>query len=79
MMNLKSKLECSIKSFAVHYTPGSTLTQILCRMSMKMLYTDDLVILAERFEHLMTKMAIWKNGLESKGLKGFSFPIKSKI
>ena len=35
----------------------------------EMLYTDHLVILAEMFEGLMTKMAVWKNGLESKGLK----------
>ena len=34
-----------------------------------MLYADDLVILAETFEGLITKMAVWKNGLESKGLK----------
>ena len=34
-----------------------------------MLYTDDLVILAETFQGLMAKMAVWKNGLESKGLK----------
>ena len=27
------------------------------------LYADDLVILAETFEGLMTKMAVWKNGL----------------
>ena len=35
----------------------------------KMLYADDLVILAETFEGLMTKIAVWKNGLESKRLK----------
>ena len=35
----------------------------------KMLYADDLVILAKTFEGLMTKMAVWKNGLETKGLK----------
>ena len=34
-----------------------------------MLYADDLIILTETFEGLMTKMAGWKNGLESKGLK----------
>ena len=34
-----------------------------------MRYADDLVILAETFEGLMTKIAVWKNGLESKGLK----------
>ena len=34
-----------------------------------MLYADDLVILAETFESLMTKMAVWKNGVELKGLK----------
>ena len=34
-----------------------------------MLYADGLVILAEMFESLMTKMAVWINGLESKGLK----------
>ena len=34
-----------------------------------MLHADDLVILAETFEGLMTKMAVWKNGLESKVLK----------
>ena len=33
-----------------------------------MLYVDDLVILAETFEGLMTKMAVWKIGLESNGL-----------
>ena len=33
-----------------------------------MLYADDL-ILAETFEDLMKKMAVWKNGLESKRLK----------
>ena len=37
--------------------------------SWKMLYADDLVILAETFEGLMAKMTVWKNGLESKGLK----------
>ena len=34
-----------------------------------MLYEDDLVILAETFEGLMKKIPVWKNGLESKGLK----------
>ena len=34
-----------------------------------MLYPDDLVILAETFEWLVTKMVVWKNSLESKGLK----------
>ena len=34
-----------------------------------MLYPDDRVILAETFEWLVTKMVVWKNGLESKGLK----------
>ena len=34
-----------------------------------MLYADDLVILAEKFEGLMTKMAVWKNGIESKRVK----------
>ena len=34
-----------------------------------MLYADDLVILAETFEGLITKMAVWKNGAESKELK----------
>ena len=33
----------------------------------EMLYADDLVILAETFEGLMTKMAVWKNCQESKG------------
>ena len=33
------------------------------------LYAGDLVIIPETFEGLMTKMAVWKNGLESKGLK----------
>ena len=35
----------------------------------KMLYPDDLVTSAETFEDLITKMAVWKNGLESNGLK----------
>ena len=34
-----------------------------------MLYAGDRVILAEMFEDLMTKMALWKNGLESKGMR----------
>ena len=34
-----------------------------------MFYADDLVILAEMFEGHMTKMAVWENDLESKGLK----------
>ena len=34
-----------------------------------MRYADDLLILAEMFESLMTRMAVWKNGLESKGFK----------
>ena len=34
-----------------------------------MLYGDDLVILAESFKGLLIKMAVWKNGLESKVLK----------
>ena len=34
-----------------------------------MLYVDDLVISAEMLEGLTTKMAVYKNGLESKGLK----------
>ena len=72
----------SIKSSAVNHSRGSTLMGISCRMSMEalsrevrvgcpweMLYADDLVILDETFEGLMTKMAEWKNGLESKGLK----------
>ena len=35
----------------------------------KMLYAEDLVILAEMLEDLIIKMAVSKNGLESKGLK----------
>ena len=35
----------------------------------KMLYPDDLVTSAETFEDLTKKMAEWKNGLESNGLK----------
>ena len=35
----------------------------------EMLYADDLVILAELFEDLMTKVAVWKNSLESKEVK----------
>ena len=35
----------------------------------EMLYADDLVILAETFEDLMIKMAVWRYGIESKGLK----------
>ena len=35
----------------------------------EILYANDLVILAEIFEGLMTKIAVWKNGLESKVLK----------
>ena len=35
----------------------------------EMLYADDLVILAETFEGFMTEMTVWKNGLESNGLK----------
>ena len=35
----------------------------------EMLYADDLVIFAETFESLLTKMEVWKNCLESKGLK----------
>ena len=35
----------------------------------EMLYADDLVILAETFEGLITKMAVWKNDEESKELK----------
>ena len=34
-----------------------------------MLYSNDLVTSAETFEDLMTKIAVWKNGLESNGLK----------
>ena len=34
----------------------------------EMLHADDLVILGETFEGLMTKTTVWKNGLESKGL-----------
>ena len=35
----------------------------------KMVYTNDLVILVETLEGLMTKMSVWKNGLASKSLK----------
>ena len=35
----------------------------------EMLRVDDLVILAETSGGLMTKMVVWKDGLESKGLK----------
>ena len=35
----------------------------------EMFYGDDLVILAETFEGYITKMAVWKNGPELKGLK----------
>ena len=35
----------------------------------EILNADDLVILAEMFENHMTKMAVWKSGLESKVLK----------
>ena len=43
--------------------------QISCRCPWEMLYGDDLVILVEAFEGLMTRMAAWKNGLKSKELK----------
>ena len=35
----------------------------------KLFYADDLVLLAESREILMEKIKIWKEGLESKGLK----------
>ena len=35
----------------------------------EMIYANDLVTLAETFECLMKKTAVWKTGLESKGLK----------
>ena len=35
----------------------------------EILYADDLVILAKTFESLMTKMALWKNGVVSKGFR----------
>ena len=34
----------------------------------EILYADDLLIIAQTFEGLMTKIAVWKNSLESKGL-----------
>ena len=35
----------------------------------ELLYADDLVLLAESSEILMEQIKIWKEGLESKGLK----------
>ena len=35
----------------------------------ELFYADDLVLLAESREILMEKIKIWKQGLESKGLK----------
>ena len=34
-----------------------------------MLYADDLVVLAETFEGLTVKMAVWKNSLDGLELK----------
>ena len=61
----------SINSSAVYHSPGSTSTRISCRMFMenalcRLLLLNDLVVLVERFEGLMTKMAVWKNGPESR-------------
>ena len=51
----------STKSSAVHHSPGSTLTHKCCVGSpWEMLYADDLVILAEKFDGLMTNMAFGK-------------------
>ena len=44
-----------------------------------MSYADDLLILAETFEGIMAKMALRKNGLESKGLKVNMEKTKVKI
>ena len=35
----------------------------------ELFYADDLVLLAESREKLMEKMSIWKEGVESKGLR----------
>ena len=38
-------------------------------MPWELFYADDLVLLSESREILMEKIKIWKEGLESKGLK----------
>ena len=65
MRNLKVKLGCTrviLEFSAVHHSPGSTLTRLLCRMFMGNALCIWLVILAESMKK------VWKNGLESKGL-----------
>ena len=38
-------------------------------LPLELFYADDLVLLAESREKLMEKISIWKEGLESKGLR----------
>ena len=35
----------------------------------ELLYADDLVIIAESLDELVQKIELWKNGMESKGLR----------
>ena len=72
MKNLKSKLGAlgiSTKSSAVYHSPGSTLTQILCRKSMRNALCRWSSYFSWKVWWPYDKYGIWKNGLESKGLK----------
>ena len=72
MKNLKSKLGApgiSTKSSAVYHSPGSTLTQILCRKSMRNALCRWSSYFSWKVWWPYDKYGVWKNGLESKGLK----------
>ena len=67
MKNLKSKLGCTRDPLLFIIVLEALSCKFHVGRPWEMLYTDDLVILAETFEGLNTKIAVWKNGLEPKG------------
>ena len=69
--NLKTRLGCTRDQYPLLFIKAAEALsrEFSVGCPWEMLYTDDLVIFDETCESLLTKMAVWKNCLESKGLK----------
>ena len=62
---MKARLEFSSYDFQFI----SNCDQLCTGLPLELLYTDDLILMAESEESLRDKIVKWKSGLEAKGLK----------
>ena len=71
MKNLTTRLGCTRDQYPLLFIKAAEALsrEFSVGCPWEILYADDLVIFAETCESLLTKMAVWKNCLESKGLK----------